>query len=176
MDPGRRSQASQMAQDDVAESPLSVFLVDDHAPYRQCLHALMGADSGLHIVGEAGNATLALAEAGRCAPQPLADVVLLDVAMPGMNGVALAHRLRQLAPASRLLALSMHDDASIVAAMFAAGATGYLVKSDPLPEMLLAVRAVASGRTYLSASLEPGLRERMLPSDPGTGHRQPPPS
>ncbi len=150
-----------------APSPLSVFLVDDHAPYRQCLKGLLAAETGLRIVGEAGDASQAVAEAERCAPAPLADVVLLDVAMPGMNGVALARRLCQLAPASRLLALSMHDDASVVNAMLRSGAAGYLVKSDPLSEMLLAVRTVASGRRYLSAALDPGLRQRLLARESG---------
>ena len=73
---------SRAARHGAAQDPLSVFLVDDHALYRQCLKALLAADAGLHIVGEAGDAAEALAAAGRCAPAPLADVVLLDVAMP----------------------------------------------------------------------------------------------
>ena len=89
--------------------------------------------------------------------------------MPGMSGVTLARRLCQLAPASRLLALSMHDDGSIVSAMLEAGASGYLDKIDPLPEILLALRTVASGRPYLSASLDPGLRQRLLARESVSG-------
>ena len=162
--------------DEAPAAPLSVYLVDDHVPYRECLKGLLAADPGLRIVGEAGAATQALAEAVRRAPAPLADVVLLDVAMPGINGVTLARRLCELAPASRLLALSMHDDASVVAAMLAAGASGYLVKSDPLPEVLLALRAVAGGGSYLSAALEPGLRQRLLAGRPATPDGRQPPS
>ncbi len=166
---------TQGAQQQATPDPLSVFLVDDHAPYRQCLKALLAAEPGLHIAGEAGDAAEALAAAGRCAPAPLADVVLLDVAMPGTSGVTLARRLCQLAPSSRLLALSMHDDGSIVSAMLEAGASGYLVKLDPLPEILLALRTVASGRPYISAALDPGLRQRLLAhaSARGGGPRSP---
>lgn len=141
--------------------------MDDHLPYRQCLKALLAADPGLRVAGEAGNADQALAEAGRRAPLPLADVVLVDVAMAGMNGVALVRRLRQLAPTSHLLALSMHDDAGVVSAMLAAGAAGYLVKGDPWPEMMQALRTVAGGGIYLSEAIEPRLKARLLSPGPG---------
>lgn len=159
---GASAQPGQQASGKTPETTLSVFLVDDHALYRQCLVELISADLGLRVAGEASSADQALAEAGRRAPLPLADVVLLDVALPGMSGVALAGRLLQLAPASRLLALSMHDDAGVVRAMLTAGAAGYLVKGDPWPEMMHAVRTVAGGGIYLSSALEPQLRARLL--------------
>lgn len=140
---------------------LAVFLVDDHAAYRDCLRALLQREPGLQVVGEAGDAPAALARAARCAPRPLADVVVLDVAMPGMNGIALAQRLRALAPGCRLMALSMHDEPPFVRAMLAAGAGGYLVKNDPLPEIVAAVRAVARGACVLGRSLAPALRQEL---------------
>jgi DNA-binding NarL/FixJ family response regulator len=80
-------------------------------------------------------------------------VVVLDVNLPGMNGVALAQRLLRLAPTARLLALSMHDEPAVVRAMMAAGAAGYLVKSDPLAEILRAIATVASGGQAMSSTL-----------------------
>jgi DNA-binding NarL/FixJ family response regulator len=144
-----------------AGADLGVFLVDDHATFRDCLRALLQREPGLQVVGEAGDGPAALARAARCAPRPLADVVVLDVAMPGMNGIALAQRLRALAPGCRLLALSMHDEPPFVRAMLAAGAGGYLVKNDPLPEIVAALRAVARGACVLGRSLAPSLRQEF---------------
>lgn len=136
---------------------LCVFTVDDHAAYRRCLRELLAVDPALRLAGEAANAASALQAARACAPRPLADVVLLDVGLPDASGVALAGALRRLAPSTRILALSMHDDAAFVLAMRRAGAGGYLLKNDPLPEILAGVQAVARGHCVLSAALDPAL-------------------
>ncbi|MDZ7589270.1 MAG: response regulator transcription factor [Rubrivivax sp.] len=124
---------------------VSVFLVDDHAPFRGYLKRLLEAQGDLCVAGEAADASGALDAARRCAPLPLADVLLVDVALRGVSGIELTRQLLQLAPASRVLALSLHDDTAFVQAMAAAGALGYILKSDPLPGLLLAIANVAAG-------------------------------
>jgi DNA-binding NarL/FixJ family response regulator len=124
---------------------VSVFLVDDHAPFRSYLKRLLDGQAGLHVVGEAQDGERALDAARACAPRPLAEVLLVDVAMRGMSGIELTRQLLQLAPATRVLALSLHDDAAFVQAMAAAGAVGYALKSDPLPGLLRTIVSVAAG-------------------------------
>lgn len=147
---------------------LRVFTVDDHEAYRRCLRELLAVDPALCLAGEAADAAGALHAARARAPLPLADVVLLDVALPDASGVALAAALRALAPQTRILALSMHDDAAFVLAMRRAGAGGYLLKNDPLPEILAGVQAVARGGCALSAALDPALWP-VVPGAAGCG-------
>lgn len=123
---------------------IRVYLVDDHDPFRTYLKALLEREPDLQVSGEAASGEQAIASAAACAPQPLADVLLVDVAMPGLGGVETARRLLALAPSSRLLALSLHDDAAFIHAMAGAGARGYLLKSGPLPRLLQAIRDVAT--------------------------------
>ena len=124
---------------------LSVFLVDDHAPFRHCLRGLLSVVPGLRVVGEADGGAALLAAARAAAPQPLADVVLMDVALRGDTGMALTRQLQAVLPASRVLALSLHDDPLLVQAMREAGAAGYRLKSEPLPQLLQAIARVGAG-------------------------------
>jgi DNA-binding NarL/FixJ family response regulator len=122
--------------------PLSVYLVDDHAPYRRCVRQALEA-ARLHVAGEAAGGEPALQAARACAPHPLADVVLLDVLMPGLHGVALLPQLLALAPASRIVMLSLHDDPVLVRTLLHAGATACLAKHAPLAMLLTAIRNAA---------------------------------
>lgn len=123
---------------------IRVYLVDDHDPFRTYLKGLLEREPDLQVCGEAASGEQAVAAAAACAPRPLADVLLLDVAMPGLGGVEAARRLLALTPALRVLALSLHSDAAFVDAMSAAGARAYLLKSDPLPLLLAAIRDVVA--------------------------------
>lgn len=122
--------------------PLSVYLVDDHAPYRRCLRQAL--EPALVVAGEAGGGAEALAAAEARAPQPLADVVLLDVMMPGLNGVALLPRLLALAPSSRIVVLSVHDDPVLVRTLRQAGAADCIGKQEPPAALLAAIRKAAA--------------------------------
>lgn len=124
---------------------IRVVIADDHTIVRDGLRALLAAEADLRVVGEAGDGRAALEATGRTSP----DVLLLDLSMPGLNGVEALRRLREVAPATRVLVLSMHGSSDYVRPAIAAGAAGYLVKGAGLDHLLAALRKVAAGGTYL---------------------------
>ncbi|GAB4181704.1 MAG: response regulator transcription factor [Rhodocyclaceae bacterium] len=137
---------------------IRVLIADDHALMRAGLRLLLREAGGIEIAGEAGDGRAAILAAQRLRP----DVVIMDVAMPGMNGIEAIRRIRDLVPGTRLVALSMYSGTEHVAAALRAGACGYLVK-DSLPEELeMAVRGAASGRSYLGPSISAEEVARML--------------
>ena len=125
---------------------IRVLLVDDHTLVRAGFRALLQSLGDVEIVAEAGdgNDALRLIEAH----QP--DVVLLDIAMPGLNGLEVAARVTQEFPNVRVIMLSMYANEEYVLQALRAGAAGYLLKDADTDELELAVRAVARGETYLS--------------------------
>ena len=110
---------------------------------------ILGAQPEMEIVGEAGNGREAVEAAEKLRP----DVVVMDVAMPELNGIEATRRIVQSSPHTRILALSMHKDAVYVREVLRAGARGYLLKDAPAGDLLSAVRAVASGEGYLSPAV-----------------------
>ncbi|WP_369258132.1 response regulator [Geodermatophilus amargosae] len=134
-----------------------VLVVDDHPVVRGGLVAWLAAQEDLDVVGEAGDGQEALAMVAALAP----DVVLMDLRMPRMDGVTATERLAVSHPAVRVLVLTTYDtDADIVRAV-AAGATGYLLKDAPLPQLADAVRAAARGETVLAPPVAARLVSRM---------------
>lgn len=127
-------------------NPIRVLLADDHTLVRAGLRGLLQDLAGVEVVGEAsdGQEALRLAEALR------PDAVLLDVGMPGLNGLDAAARLAALDPGIRVIILSMHTSEEYVLRALRAGCAGYLVKSSAVSELEIAVRAVVRGETYLS--------------------------
>ncbi|SNS50872.1 two component transcriptional regulator, LuxR family [Geodermatophilus saharensis] len=125
---------------------IRVLVVDDHPVVRGGLVGWLAAQEDLDVVGEAGDGLEALAQVAALSP----DVVLMDLRMPRMDGVTAIERLAAAHPAVRVLVLTTYDtDADIVRAV-AAGATGYLLKDAPLPQLADAVRAAARGETVLA--------------------------
>jgi len=110
---------------------------------------ILGAQPEMEIVGEAGNGREAVEAAEKLRP----DVVVMDVAMPELNGIEATRRIVQSSPHTRILALSMHKDSVYVREVLRAGARGYLLKDAPAGDLLSAVRAVASGEGYLSPAV-----------------------
>jgi DNA-binding NarL/FixJ family response regulator len=128
---------------------IRVLVADDHRVLIGAMRALLESH-GFEIVGEANTGEEALALAAKVHPH----VVVMDLEMPGTGGLAAAHRMKQAAPAARVLILSAHDDeADVLEALNSAGVAGYLVKSDAPEELIIAVRAVANGKRYLSPAI-----------------------
>lgn len=133
---------------------IHILLVDDHAVVRQGFKMLLAAQPDMEIVGEAGNGREALELAGQLQP----DVIVMDVAMPELNGIEATRRVADLSPRTRVLALSMHKDSVYVREILRAGARGYLLKDAISSDLLAAVRAIARGEGYLS----PGVSDAVL--------------
>jgi len=129
-------------------------LADDHAVVRQGFRLILGAQADMEIVGEAGNGREAVAMSESLHP----DVVVMDVAMPELNGIEATRRIVDANPHTRVLALSMHKDSVYVREILRAGARGYLLKDSIDVDLLAAVRAVAKGEGYLS----PGVSGSVL--------------
>ncbi len=126
--------------------PIRLLLVDDHRLFREGIARLFAEEEDFLVVGEAGGGAAALELTVANDP----DVVVLDVNLPGENGMAVAANLLEAAPRTRILALSMHVESRFVAEMFRAGAGGYVVKMCEFEELAEAVRVVAAGGSYVS--------------------------
>jgi DNA-binding NarL/FixJ family response regulator len=131
-----------------------ILLADDHAVVRQGFRMILGAQADMEIIGEAGNGREAVAMSETLHP----DVVVMDVAMPELNGIEATRRIMETVPHTRVLALSMHKDSVYVREILRAGARGYLLKDSIDVDLLAAVRAVAKGEGYLS----PGVSDSVL--------------
>lgn len=129
--------------------PIRVLLVDDHQLFRAGIRSLLQTVSGVEVVAEAGDGRegLRLIEAHR------PDVVLMDILMPGLNGLDAAARVARTCPATRVIMLSMNAGEDSVLQTLRAGAAGYLVKTADPAELELAVRAVVRGETFLSSAI-----------------------
>ena len=131
-----------------------VLLADDHALVRKGFRMILAAEADMEVVGEAANGRDAVELAEKLRP----EVLVMDVAMPELNGIEATRRLAECAPQTRVLALSMHKDSVYVREILRAGAKGYLLKDAFDRDLVAAVRAVASGEGYLS----PAVSEAVL--------------
>jgi DNA-binding NarL/FixJ family response regulator len=129
--------------------PIRILLVDDHALFRAGVRSLLRAASGLQVVAEASDGREALRLVAKRKP----EVVLMDVTMPGLNGLDAAARLSTDFPDVGIVIVSMHADQAFVRRAFQSGAKGYLLKHAGGAELELAIRTVARGDTYLSRAI-----------------------
>jgi DNA-binding NarL/FixJ family response regulator len=135
---------------------IGVLLADDHAVVRQGLRALLEAEGDIAVVAEAENGRQALAQAKKFMP----DVVVMDVAMPGMNGLEATRQIVRNVPSSKVLVLTSYGDDDCVTQLLEAGATGYLVKQTAAADLLKAIREVHHGNAFFSPSIAKRLRQQ----------------
>ena len=128
---------------------ITVFLADDHAVVRDGLRFLLEAQPDLTVVGDAADGRLAVRRAAQLCP----DVVIMDIAMPELNGIEAALQIGDVCPRTQVVILSMHSTTEHVFRALQAGVRGYLLKESAGMEVVDAVRAVHAGRRYLSQKI-----------------------
>ena len=129
---------------------ITIIVADDHELVRKSIASLLRDESDFDVVGECANGREALELVARIRPM----VAVIDVAMPELNGIEAAQRLRSLSPTTRVIALSNYTDEAYVCGMLDGGAVGYIVKSGAARDLIDAVRYATRGKTYLSAEVQ----------------------
>lgn len=128
---------------------IRILLADDHKLLREGLRALIEEQRNMTVVAEAEDGRSAVRLAAKLSP----DIIVMDISMPGLNGIDATRRITAESPGIKVIALSMHADRNFVVEMFKAGAAGYLLKDCAFEELIHAIRAVSSKKAYLSSKL-----------------------
>ena len=128
---------------------IKILLADDHRIVRQGLRSLLETEADMEVIAEAEDGLVLLG----LVQEMLPDIVIMDVAMPNLNGIEATRQIIGTAPSIKVLALSMYSDRQFVIGMLSAGASGYLLKDCAFEELIQAIRVVAANRTYLSPGI-----------------------
>lgn len=140
--------------------PTRILIADDHGVLRAGLRALLNSQPGLEVIGEAADGPTALRQALELRP----DIVLLDLSMPGLDGIQVTRQLKQACPEVRALILTGHEDESLLREAIHAGALGYIVKRAVETELLSAIHAIASGNLYVHPAMTRALLKDLSPA------------
>ena len=144
-----------------AEPAIRLLLVDDHPVVREGLRSWLGAHPQLQVIGEAASGEEALRQARRLRP----DLVLLDINLPGLIGLETAARLRRVAPAARVIILTVHAGREYLAQVPRSGARGYVLKDASPAELVRAIAAGHRGATFFSPQIAATMLNRLTPAD-----------
>jgi DNA-binding NarL/FixJ family response regulator len=144
-DPG----AASGSVDSPASDPIRALIVDDHALFRRGLEMVLAAEDDIELVGEASDGTEAVQKAGESLP----DVVLMDIRMPKSSGIEACRAMKEVAPSSKIVMLTISDEEEDLFEAIRAGASGYLLKDIPLDEVADVVRAVHGGQSLINPSM-----------------------
>jgi DNA-binding NarL/FixJ family response regulator len=134
----------------VTEGLVKVLVVEDYEPWRSFYWRELRKRTDLHIVAGVSDGFEAIQQALEQQP----DLILLDIGLPGLNGIDAARRIREACPSSKILFVSQEVSADVVGEAMSTGASGYVVKFDARSDLLPAIEAVLGGRRFLSASLD----------------------
>ncbi len=137
---------------------LRIMLADDHRLFRDGLRTLLSQQSDMEVVGEAVDGPAVLTSARELRP----DILLMDISMPGLNGIEATRRVLAEYPAIRIIMLSMHADQRYVSESLRAGALGYVLKDSAIDELLTAIRTVSRGQRFLSGSIASVILEEYV--------------
>jgi two-component system response regulator NreC len=143
-------------------NPIRCLLVDDHALFRAGLRRLLESEPGVEVVAEAADAAEGLEKVLELRP----DIVLMDIAMPGLNSFESARRMTQEQPATQLIFLTMHEEEQYLLRGLEVGAAGYLLKDTPVAELIRVLREVQQGHRYVSPQLLVKVDESTRVADP----------
>jgi len=144
-DPGAASGSA----DSPASDPIRALIVDDHALFRRGLEMVLAAEDDIELVGEASDGAEAVQKAGESLP----DVVLMDIRMPKSSGIEACRAMKEVAPSSKIVMLTISDEEEDLFEAIRAGASGYLLKDIPLDEVADVVRAVHGGQSLINPSM-----------------------
>ncbi len=144
-DPG----AASGSVDSPASDPIRALIVDDHALFRRGLEMVLAAEDDIELVGEASDGSEAVQKAGESLP----DVVLMDIRMPKSSGIEACRAMKEVAPSSKIVMLTISDEEEDLFEAIRAGASGYLLKDIPLDEVADVVRAVHGGQSLINPSM-----------------------
>jgi DNA-binding NarL/FixJ family response regulator len=142
-------------------NPIRVLLADDHVTVRHGLKLLIDSQNDMQVVSEASDG----AGAVRQTPQTRPDVIVMDISMPGMNGLVATRKLKQIQRNAAIVILTRHSDDAYLQELLRAGVSGYVLKQSPPVELLQAIRAVAAGGQYLDSTLMPRVTARFVAMD-----------
>jgi two-component system response regulator NreC len=142
----------------MSRKTITVFLADDHTIVRQGLAKLLEAESDLQVVGEAENGREAVVKVEKLRP----EVVLMDIAMPMLNGIEATRQIKRCCPQTKVIILSMHSHDRYISELFSLGASGYMLKSSTGTDIINAIHTAMKGSTYLSPSISDKVIEDYL--------------
>jgi DNA-binding NarL/FixJ family response regulator len=138
--------------------PIRVLLADDHAIVRQGLKLLVDSQQDMAVVGESADGNGVLDQAAALKP----DIIVMDISMPGMNGLVATRTLKKAQPNVTIVALTRHDDDAYLNELLRAGASGYILKQSAPVQLLQAIRAVAAGGVYLDPAMTSRVADGLL--------------
>jgi DNA-binding NarL/FixJ family response regulator len=149
-------------------NPVRILVADDHEVVRRGVCALLEGHAGFQVCDEAVDGREAVDKARRSLP----DVVILDIGMPGLNGFDAARQIRKVSPDSEVLILTMHESEQVIREVLAAGARGYVLKSDAGRDLLAAVEALSHHKTFFTSSVAEMVLQKYLEANPEVAKRE----